>query len=73
MLQNILHVQDLSNLTSLLNFITIMKEHYNFVPNLCRMYMEDHEELSNSFMWAKGVWKLGSMCTQILKELNNFA
>jgi len=49
-----------------------MDEHYIFVPELCRMYMEDHEELSRSFMWAKGVWKLESMCTQILKELSDF-
>jgi predicted metal-binding protein len=51
-----LHIQDLFiKPTSLLNIITIMEEHYIFVPKLCRMYMEDHEELSQSFTWAKGV------------------
>ena len=59
----------LSKLTSLLNFIKIMDEHNIFITELCKMYMEDHEELSWSFMWAKGVWKMESKCTQIL---NNF-
>jgi hypothetical protein len=36
----------LSKLTSLLNFIKIMDEHNIFITELCKMYMEDHEELS---------------------------
>jgi len=49
-----------------------MEEHYIFGPKLCRMYTEDHEELSRSFMWAKAIWKLESVCTQIVKELSKF-